>query len=543
MASTPTRSKISLTGGDATNAGETLPCGPGDPLRVAAKRRIIFGAAALLLFTVVTRFVGLGGHELWFDEVCSYRGATDTSGMLWRWLPFSNDEHSPLPFIEMKASLAVLGDSQWALRFPAACYAVLGVLALYGVVGRSIGWAVAWWAALLLALNPYVLEHHREARMYPAWFFYATVAVGVAWECTRRAEAQPNRRSVYLWWLALGMIFMLMFAQTTHAILTIVGIFGWGGALALHHWHHHRRAEAWAILRGGALTLLVFCVNWSTIGLKKMFGSMVAMSEHDGGLLPNFTDATTMAAELTGYLPRAVGWLPWLLAIAGLVVLARRGHTRYALLIVVAGAASLIGFCSIVSRHFYSSRYMFIILLTWSIGLAVVLAALWSEQGWRGRSAVVAILLALSAGWLPVWRVMYTVPKNPVAEVIATARTHAKPGDALMVLPTQISIFTDYYPTGHAREVPPGPLIGDMDPARLQPAIWIFAESPGHRIHDIATVMRWYGLNVDEQLPDIQRLVKGRPYCTMRISARGVDPIAVSRLGRPYNCHIITLEK
>jgi len=213
------------------------------------------------------------------------------------------------------------------------------------------------------------------------------------------------------------------------------------------------------------------------------------------------------------------------------------------LLIVMAGAMSWIGYSSILSRHFYTSRYLFCMLLIWSIGLGAIFNAFWQHLKIPGKVAVLAVILALSTVWLPVWRAMYTTPKNPVANVLAMVREYSQPGDILMIVPSAIYVFIKFYDTGNARPVAVVGLPDGLDPSRLPPGIWIFSEHPYDHMYTYVRIIKAYGLSPDDHIPDFKRRAKGRPYGVARISAAGMYPLAISRKARPYNSRIITLER
>jgi len=510
------------------------------------RRLAIWGAGVLLFFMVVTRFAGLGTHEPWHDEIYSWTGARDNSPLLWQWWPAGNDEHAPLPFIEIKLSLALFGDSPWALRLPAACYAVLSVMAVYLVVGRFVNWATAWWAALLLACNPYVLEHHRDARMYPGWMFYLILSIAVAATASSRACLDRPRRNAMRWWLGLGMLFMLMFATTTHALLNIAGIIGWLILITLIHWHHGRRSEAWTIVRGTAVCLCAFIFNWSALGLIKLADELNRISTNNRWIFPTLHDLQVLAGELVGYVSEPLAATLWIGALIGLWCAARRGHWPFILLVVMAGGSSLLGFSSIVARHSYVSRYLFGSLLIWSIGLGALAHAAWQGQRlhprWLGRSLVIAVITVMAVSWAPLWMQIYTIAKNPIAQVLQAVRTQSKRGDSLVVVPRGLFNIVRYQGTSPATPRAAMQWHTQVDRHALPDTTWVFVYLHAKHLHALEQLIEAYGLRSDHIMPTILIRTENRAYCTFRISPKGIDFLTVSPPSRTFQCQLITAE-
>ena len=501
------------------------------------RRRVWLGGIVLVALAALTRYVGLGDLEPWYDEICSWLGARDNLDRMLHWRPHANDEHAPLPFLEIRMMIALLGDHVGVWRLPAATYAVLGIAATYITLGRRINFGVAWWSTLLLIANPYVLEHSREARMYPAWLFYLVLCVAFADVAAQRTLSSPRRRTRWLWWAALGIAFMLVFASTTHGILTVAGVCAWLAARVLVEWHHHRRADAVALLTGSALTVVVFCFNWSAYGLEKLFQQMIRVSEDVGSTLPTAEHLLIIAREQSGYVPGPIGVALWIAALGGIVLLWRRGYRGFASLVLLAGGMSWIGFPPIIGKHFYVSRYLFGMLAVWSLGLGYLIDALWSAQHRRRatRAGVVIALLALGVLWAPVWHDLTTRAKNPVAHALAAIRNQSRPQEVVKVIPTPTNIFLEYYETGEARR-------GAFEPltvAGRRAATWVFVENPPKHRRQLSGVLRKYGLPMPQSLKAALDATKGRNYAAIRISSDGVGPVIPGAPARDNECELI----
>src|SRR5262249_20178175 len=87
--------------------------------------RRLLSAPALLLFALglALRLYRLGAQSLWLDEGSTWSEVTGRTGKGWLALLaelFSKDAAYPLYHVLLKAWVAVVGDSEWALRFPSA---------------------------------------------------------------------------------------------------------------------------------------------------------------------------------------------------------------------------------------------------------------------------------------------------------------------------------------------------------------------------------------------------------------------------------------
>ena len=150
-------------------------------------------AVGVVFLAAVVRLVGLGTPSLWLDEAFSHLFATLPLPLAWEAM-LVDAVHPPLYYLLLRPWLALAGESEFALRFPSAVAGVLTVALLYRVGRVWLGERAAFWAALLLALNPFHLWYSQEARMYA---LLALLSLAVLWAFVR---ALPRRR-----WAAWGL--------------------------------------------------------------------------------------------------------------------------------------------------------------------------------------------------------------------------------------------------------------------------------------------------------------------------------------------------
>ena len=140
-------------------------------VRVTAVRR--WGVFAILLIALAVRFYGLTYHSLWFDEVMSTFWAAKPAGEIWRvGLSLTQDKHPPLYTLALHGWTVLFGPGDVAARSLGVILGALVVLPVYGI-GKALGGVQAGaFAALLVALNPFLVWYSQEARMFmPATTF------------------------------------------------------------------------------------------------------------------------------------------------------------------------------------------------------------------------------------------------------------------------------------------------------------------------------------------------------------------------------------
>ena len=142
-------------------------------LRTADRSRLLHPLLWLFLLALAVRLIGLTYHSLWFDEVVSTVWAAKPAGEIWRaGLSFVQDKHPPLYYLLLHGWTRLLGESDVSVRLLGVLIGALAVLPTYGIGRRLGGDRAGALAALLLALNPFLIWYSQEARMFmPATTF------------------------------------------------------------------------------------------------------------------------------------------------------------------------------------------------------------------------------------------------------------------------------------------------------------------------------------------------------------------------------------
>ncbi len=526
-----------------------------------------FGLVVLLLLAIASRFIGLGWHDPWGDEVYSYQSSIDLISKLLVWDTPGNNSVSPLPYIEIKVARQLLGDSDWALRTPSAVYGVASVVGLYLLVGWRVSWPVAFFSAFLLALHPLALEWSREARMYTQWLVFAMVTVAMALLCVDRSRHERGSAVDWSWWL-LGLLWMPMQASHVLAVTTIGAVGIWLAVMVLIHWACDRRASL-IIMGGSMVSVGVFLSSWALAGIGKLMVEARAPKYEEGEVdkVAQLFDAVReVASQIGGYLTMTWATPLWVVAALGLIRLLKRGHWRFTLLITLVATTPWLLYPNIASRHFFTARYVFVALIAFCVGLGAALDWAWDPRSWRVKSvpriASVVLLAGLAAVWLPVWRSVYLEPKMQVRRALAPILEHANEGDVLVMVPDWYTDLRQYYdfedaasmirPPREARykgleadRIPNGsidPYVADFedlyypnDQLTDQPpqAAWLFLQNPSLRLDEVSRLFSAYGLDTPEHQATIAQACEGAYTLTMRLSQGRIDHVVITP-GRRY---------
>ncbi len=145
---------------------------------------------------------------MFFPTIPRYDFSTDAPGEY-------SDYRGPLFIYSCVPSLAAFGSKPFAVRFTAAAYGTLAVLATYLFAAQIFGPAAGLIASALLAITPWAVH---TSRLGIEWWCMAPLTTLGAWAFLRgvergragpRADSRADSRagSPALWWIASGALF------------------------------------------------------------------------------------------------------------------------------------------------------------------------------------------------------------------------------------------------------------------------------------------------------------------------------------------------
>lgn len=447
----------------------------------------------LCLVGFAWRVAGLGFQSLWRDEVDTLRFATRPLAELVR--TFSKPgENGPLFFLAVRPWLEAAGQSEFALRFPAAAAGVVAVPLTYALARRLIAHAggsmpsgislanTPLVAALLVTVNPYLTWYSQEGKMY-AWLTALVLAAHLAF----LAAVDASQSRGYGWPRWLLYVVLLALAALTHvlAILMVAVHALWLVCL----WPASRRS--WLPF---ALTLLApalpyfALVGWwqMRLFLNPTFQTghpFVPLDDMVRVLLEGFGQGVT--APVLPLLLTGVIFLLLTGVTLGAAAVADRCLSSLrlaALLLTWIAAPPLLLFLITLRKPLFADRYLIWIMPALAIAAALGLAALRRAGrpfAWLALVALLAVNL-----WAGARQVRIPI-KADWRSAAAYVTAHRRPGDRLLYLIPYNRYSFEYY-AGPQADWADGPYTNNGNPPQQvademqratqgAPAVWLIA--------------------------------------------------------------------
>jgi len=411
----------------------------------------------LLLCTILLAFAHViwqvDAKAMWWDESLSLQRAESNWGALLLGLLVMHDgtisvptidQHPFLFFVLQGILLRLAGSSEFVLRFPSVAAATALVTISWVTARAYVRWqvwpaATPYWAALLAAINPFLLWYGQEARPYALW---AALALLHAYLLLRLVQhPQPGKGL----WLAYLLVTGLHITSHYYAIFVLPV-----HALALYLALFQRNRERALLLGLGilglgalaALTLVVIVFgqggggNFSAITLPILVADL--LNAFSMGLSVNIND---------------VRWLNWLFgallllgvgsAIRARATLRAGGWILPALIATPIAAVMLM---SQIQPGYMNARHLSLLVGFCVLAAAGGLGVIWRHQ--RYLSTLFALILIAGTGYSTYN--YFTAPQYSKDDYRALGRyleNNLLPGDLLLLNPPfSWRIFAYYLP-------------------------------------------------------------------------------------------------
>lgn len=274
---------------------------PGTSLRILSNRVAI--ALPLVLAAVLTA-IGLPHWPLWRAEMWTWMLlGMDLGGMIGK---LAEDFHPPGYFFLLWVLLDT-DSPDWMLRFPSLVGAV-GTVAIAGVVARRwFGQAEGFFAAMALALSPFVIVYGGVARGYA---LLALVAGGLLVSGAQMVEGHRVRAAALGLFVAGTAAMYVHYAAAAALVATALGI-----AAGLRA-RPDRGAGRWAWAVGAMAAIPVAFAPW-------VFGPM-RNQQVDVAPLPRSFNVLGYLVWPVGHHQPVGNWVLLAIGVLGVVLLARR---------------------------------------------------------------------------------------------------------------------------------------------------------------------------------------------------------------------------
>jgi 4-amino-4-deoxy-L-arabinose transferase-like glycosyltransferase len=358
-----------------------------------ATRRLI--QAMLVLVALGLRVFDLASQSLWYDEAFSVlvaRADWATAGRL-----LLVDLHPPLYYLVLRAGLAALGSSEFAVRFVSVIPAVLMVPLMWALARRLFDRLTAHLAAALVCLSPLFVWYAREARMYSQ----ATMLGLAATYALVRAQDTGRAR----WWAAFATC-ALGAVYSHYSALYLVAALGLAWLVSLSFQvSSFRFPIVWRAARPGVLAFGVMALGVAVIAPFLLGLSQASLAYWPGQLdvvsalirsVNSLVGGRTAPPQVANVLAVVVGALT-LVALLGAVVFPtdRRG-VRLAALVVVVGAALML--VVLYKRPKFEPRHLMPLAPAVWLLVAVGIRDVWRTRRRSLQAAVVSVVVVLVSG-------------------------------------------------------------------------------------------------------------------------------------------------
>jgi Dolichyl-phosphate-mannose-protein mannosyltransferase len=342
--------------------------------------------AGMALAVLVIAVQAARWQPLWYDELFTLYVASEASpGATLRALLAGADTNPPIDYLLRHASLALLGDSAMAFRWPSALVFVAGLFAIYAFVRRRTGFVPAA-AAFALPILSVATYFSHEGRAYALLFASAPIAL---WAWQRAAERE--RRATQL----LTLFLALCLGPFSHYF----GVLNFVAVAAGEAWRSYRRRRLdWGVLG----TLAAACI--ACLSLLVFARSATAMKQA-------FWAAGYRAADIPDYYTGLLGWAGWAwlaalaLAFAAGLAMRGRGPRREPTEssgppqheVVAAGVLAMTPLSAFVLAHFLAGALVAKYTIAFVPGTAILFGYLLHViDAWRRPAALLALgVLAL----------------------------------------------------------------------------------------------------------------------------------------------------
>ncbi len=201
--------------------------------RIADRDRLVALGLLLAIFTLGLglRLYNLDATSLWGDELyTATRAQLDLRSMLEN--VATTGDNPPLSFVIIKSSVTLLGDSDFAFRFPTAILGALTILLTYKVGEMLWTRQVGLVGSFLLAVNAYHIRFSQFARHYAITAFLALLALILL----LKALGTGKKR----FWVGFALTSVLNLYNHYFAFLPLASLTIFGFCMIVADWVSHK---------------------------------------------------------------------------------------------------------------------------------------------------------------------------------------------------------------------------------------------------------------------------------------------------------------
>ena len=404
-----------------------------------------FWITLLTLLSFSARLWDIGGKGLWYDEastaLMARAGVAEIVQFHWR----SAFEHLPLWVLLMHFWSLIWGQSEFALRLPAAFAGTLLVPLMWQ--NLKLCWpadrVVRFVAALFIAISPVLILYSQEARMYAIVTLLAATSIHLF---LRLQESDK-------WGLLTAFVIanVVMLGVHYYSVLLIAA----EALCVLLTWRSRRWRRA-RLIAGLALSILPLIV-WALLspGFQTTLRSVMSQPPRAGGSWQIWADRLwrdiTFGSVVWQPSPSVVGYILAPLLLLGVYaalrpgdqsgsqpnrVLGRTGGILFTLALLTAVLASA------EFQNAIHTRYILFAVPACYVLLALAIGLLWRRARWLGNVALLAPLVVAALGLTHYYGLYQKSGYQDMAPAIVA---QAAPGDAILLESPRQHLLAKYY--------------------------------------------------------------------------------------------------
>jgi hypothetical protein len=415
---------------------------------------------ALVALGFVLRLLPLVSDRcLWIDEAMLALNLVERSpAELLK--PLDWNQGAPAGFLLLsKASILVLGQDEWALRFVPFVGSVLGMFGFAWLARRMLPTEAAVIAVALFAISPFLISYSAECKQYAT---DAALTVGLFAISIGLLHGEGGFRR---WaWLAVAGAVSVWFS---HPVAFVLG--GIGTALFLKAVVVNDRRRIGACVTTIGCWLASFGVCY-LVSLKDLGNNQFLIDYWTGHFLPlppkSLGDLLWLADHYFGFLAYPgglggtevkIGGIAAALFLIGLVAI---GRERWPVAVALIMPALLALFASALNKYPFAGRLLLFLVPLMLLGVArgmwVVASELWRTQPF---AAAIFLGLLLLAPAIETYQTLQRPPRyEQITPVIDKIRDQWQPGDKVYIYYGAKPAFTFYT---RENPFPPGVVFGE----------------------------------------------------------------------------------
>ena len=412
---------------------------------------------ALLLLAFVFRVSGLAKYDFWFDEASQAIASQSESVSQTLHVVSRDYGGAPLDHLITRATIRLVGDSEFALRFMPLCWSMLAVAVVWAC-GNALRPQLGKWAALCVAISPFAVRYAQELRFYSLGLLLGSVLLLMAILVAR----QRVRRSALVWVLTAAIAAATLYAHVYSFMLSIVGF----AVIALASAARARfRALVWyacALLAGlaafspwliGSLNTKPHPLGASAFGTGQLrlvlagFEFTNAVGAPVAGLPAEGYTAAVLGLSLAAVLLSlvAIRCAPWLLGILAAIGMA---------------TVLVVGFNLAAHYFFHQRQFLFllpgraILLGAVLLGIETLASRLGRSSGWLVSAVLAAVLAVSSASFISRDLNRADFEKSRAASIAKHVAANFDPAwQTAWFAPRWVSRTVDYYLRRHSKTI------------------------------------------------------------------------------------------